>query len=276
MITLLIGFAAVNTGNNLLFLVVSGLLAFMSVTGVAGMKNIKYIFPVLIPPEEVYAGIPAAFKLSIRNDKLWIPSFLIRFKCGSGRSFIFPVVPHKSTHHDTLFFTFNQRGRASLGRITISSPYPAGFFTRYVSFDSGRTITVFPGLLPTDSGGSGEEVSVTGFGLRRERGVDGELERIYPYTASEPLRMIHWKHSARSGDLLVKGFDKSVAAPVVIDLDSLAGGVEERLSRAAWLVQHWVHERPVGLKTGGHVFPAGIGRRHGLNLLQELALYGRD
>ena len=55
-ITLLLGFAAVNTGNNLLFLVVSGLLAFMSVTGLAGMTNLKGLTPELVPPVEIFAG----------------------------------------------------------------------------------------------------------------------------------------------------------------------------------------------------------------------------
>ena len=107
--------------------------------------------------------------------------------------------------------------------------------------------------------------------------MSGELERIYPYSGSEPLRMIHWKHSARSHDFLVKGFGRSVVAPLVIDLDALPGqGVEERLSRAAWLVQRWVRERPVGLMLGGRVLPAGMGKQHGLKLLKELAVYGSD
>jgi uncharacterized protein (DUF58 family) len=89
--------------------------------------------------------------------------------------------------------------------------------------------------------------------------------------------LIHWKHSARSHDLLVKGFGRSVAAPLVIDLDTLAGqGIEERLSRAAWLVQRWVRERPVGLRVGDRVLPTGTGKQHGLLLLKELALYGSD
>ena len=89
--------------------------------------------------------------------------------------------------------------------------------------------------------------------------------------------MIHWKHSARSHDLLVKGFGKSVVAPLVIDPTVLAGeGVEEQLSRAAWLVRRWTRERPVGLLLGNRVYPPGIGKQHSLLLLKELALYGSD
>ncbi len=274
LITLLLGFAAVNTGNNLLFLVVAGLLAFMSVTGLAGMYNIKQLIPDLLPPKEIYAGIPAPFVLSVRNTKRYLPSFLIRLEYSAGQSIVFPVIPKKSESKGSVLIIFSQRGLVSLGTVTISSPYPVGFFTRFWKFEIRSRVTVFPRPLASSLSGIGDESPAFGTGLRRERGVSGELERIYPYTASEPLRMIHWKHSARSHDLLVKGFGRTVVAPLVIDPDTMPGqGIEERLSRAAWLVQRFVRERPVGLILSGRVFPAGIGSLHGLKLLKELALY---
>ncbi|MDD2580758.1 MAG: DUF58 domain-containing protein [Desulfuromonadaceae bacterium] len=277
LITLLIGFAAVNTGNNLLFLVVAGLLAFMSVTGLAGMYNIKKLIPVLHPPKEIYSGLPATFRLSVRNTKRFLPSFLIRLDCLTGQNVVFPVVLQNTICHAPVLLTFNQRGQVPLGTITISSPYPVGFFIRYWRFEIDSSVTVFPRPIASDSIGSGDGGVASEIGLRRERGLSGELERIYPYSGTEPLRMIHWKHSARSYDLLVKGFGMSVAAPLVIDLDALPGqGVEERLSRAAWLVQHWGGERPVGMLLGGRVLPVGGGKQHSLMLLKELALYGCD
>ena len=249
----------------------------MSVTGLAGMYNIKKLIPALHPPDEIFAGIPAPFRLSVKNSKRLLPSFLISLEYHSGQSLVFPVVPNNSMRSDTLLLTFSRRGVLPVGRITVSSPYPVGFFRRYWSFDSTDTVTVFPAPLATLPGGNGDESPAAGADLRRERGLSGELERIYPYSGSEPLRMIHWKHSARSLDFLVKGFGRSVAAPVVIDLDLIAGqGLEERLSRAAWLVQRWVRERPVGMILGGRVLAAGTGRQHGLQLLKELALYDSD
>lgn len=277
LLTLLIGFAAVNTGNNLLFLVVAGLLAFMSVTGLAGVYNIKKLIPDLHPPEEIYAGIPAPFRLSVRNSKRFLPSFLIRLECSAGQALVFPLLLKNSTYEETILYTYDLRGNVPLGKVTISSPYPVGFFTRYLSFEIDRSVTVFPHPIAADSSGSGEESQATGAGLRQERGLSGELERIYPYSGSEPLRLIHWKHSARSHDLLVKGFGRSVAAPLLIDLDAMpVVSLEERLSRAAWLIKRWVRERPVGMLLGGRIFPVGIGKQHGLMLLKELAVYGSD
>jgi uncharacterized protein (DUF58 family) len=246
----------------------------MSVTGLAGMYNIKKLIPDLQPPEEIYAGIPAPFRLSVKNSKRLLPSFLISLEYHTGQSLVFPVVPNNETRSDTVLLTFNRRGQVQVGRISISSPYPVGFFRRYWSFDITDTVTVFPTPLATLLSGSGDESPAAGTGLRRERGLSGELERIYPYSGSEPLRMIHWKHSARSLDYLVKGFGRSVVAPMVINLDLISGqGLEERLSRASWLVQRWVRERPVGMIIGGQVIAAGTGKQHGLRLLKELALY---
>jgi uncharacterized protein (DUF58 family) len=249
----------------------------MSVTGLAGMYNIKQLLPDLQQPDEIFAGIPAPMRLSVTNTKRFLPSFLVRLEWSAGQVHVFPVVLKNSSSDVTFLHTFNQRGQIPLGRVTVSSTYPVGFFTRYWSFDIDGDVTVFPHPIAAVPGGSGDESPVTGTVLRRERGLSGELEQIYPYSGAEPLRMIHWKHSARSHDLLVKGFGRCVIAPLVIDLDALSGhGVEGRLSRAAWLVRRWVRERPVGLMLGERIIPAGSGKRHGLMLLKELALYGSD
>lgn len=275
--TLLLGFSAVNTGNNLLFLVVSGLLAFMSVTGVAGMSNIKGLVPVLLPPDEIFAGIAAPFRLRLRNGKRFLPSFLIRVECQSGQSQVFSVIDKRSYRDGNVMLTFSQRGRIPVGRVTVSSSYPVGFFTRYWTFEIDTNLTVFPHPLISGYPASVDQAQRAGSGLLRERGLDGELERIDLYTGAEPLRMIHWKLSARSADFLVKGFGRQSSTPLAIDIEAMPGrGMEERLSRAAWLVRRWVRERPVGLVLGDRVIPAGCGRQHGQKLLAELAVYGLD
>jgi len=50
--------------------------------------------------------------------------------------------------------------------------------------------------------------------------------------------------------------------------------LEQRISRAAWLVKRWCALRPVGLKLDADLLPAEVGHRHALRLLTALALYG--
>lgn len=249
----------------------------MSVTGLAGMYNIKGLRPELIPPDEVFAGIAAPFRLRVSNGKRYLPSFLIRLECQAGQALTFPVVPQHSSREGDIMLTFNQRGRVKAGRFTISSTYPVGFFTRYWTFEDSTAFTVYPHPLAASDSAAGDDRRRVGAALRRERGIDGELERIDPYSGAEPLRMIHWKLSARSPDFLVKGFGRQTAPPLLIDPARLPGqGQEERLSRAAWLVRRWVRERPVGLVLGERLIPAESGKNHGRILLTELALYGLD
>jgi uncharacterized protein (DUF58 family) len=247
----------------------------MSVTGLAGMYNIRKLHPYLLPPNEIFAGTPAPFRLCVKNSKRYLPSFLISLKCISGDSFIFPIVKQGSSSEGIVMLTFSNRGAASAGMITVSSTYPVGFFTRYWSFFSDVQFTIFPALLAGGYSDSSEESPFLGKALRRERGIEGELEQIYPYSGAEPLRAIHWKLSARSQELHVKSFGSQSSSPLLIDLTKLPGqGLEERISRAAWLVRRMVRERPVGLVLGSRVIPAACGKQHGQMLLTELALYG--
>lgn len=271
------GFSAVNTGNNLLFLVVSGLLAFMSVTGLAGMLNIKGLTPELLPPMELFAGTPACFRLQVRNAKRLLPSFLIRLEFPGGHGVTLPLVPRSGSAEGCVTLTIPGRGRAGVGTITVSSPFPVNFFTRWWTFPAEAGFIVFPRLIKGQPDGNDRGQKQVGSAIRQNRGLDGELERIGNYSGSEPLRMIHWKLSARSDELLVKQFGRLTAQPLVIDIDTLPGSnIEERISRAAWLVRRWSRERPVGLRFGGRIIPAEAGHRHSLRLLTELALYGID
>jgi len=272
----LLGFSAVNTGNNLLFLVVSGLLAFMSVTGYAGMVNIQGLTPELLPPDEVFAGTPTHFRLRVNNSKRYLPSFLIRLERG-GQAITLPLIGSGTSVEGSVALTFPDRGRVSIGRITLSSPFPVNFFTRYWKFDLDDSIIVFPRLLPGLPAGEGVEAERIGSNSRQSRGVDGELERIATYSGREPYRMIHWKLSARGDELLVKEFGHQATPPLIINPEELPGqNLEQRISRAAWLVRRWVQERPVGFRCGSRIIPAASGRRQGLKLLTELALYGQD
>ena len=249
----------------------------MSVTGLAGMLNLKGLTPELLPPGEIFAGSATPFLLRVHNAKRRIPSFLIRLECHGGQSVTVPLVPRSGTAAGSVRLTFPERGRSAIGKIIVSSPFPVNFFTRYWTFSLDASFVVFPRLLPVVAAGDGNSSGREGSNWRTARGVDGELERISGYSGSEPLRMIHWKLSARGDELLVKEFGQQAVRPLIIDLDKQPGRtLEERISGAAWLVKHWVALRPVGLKLGGFTIPASAGIRHGEHLLTELALYDGD
>lgn len=275
LITILLGFAAVNTGNNLLFLVVSGLLAFMSVTGYVGMANLQRLSVELIPPSELYAGQPASFMLRIGNRKRRLPSFLLSLSCQGGKA-VLGHLPAGTTVDLPLELTLPERGWTRVTSAQVSSPFPVGFFIRSWRLTVDRQLLVYPQLVPCVESGGGRQGSPVAGGRHDERSSSGEMERIVEYSGREPLRQIHWKLSARSDELKVKQYRSATAEPLTIELDDLPGRLEERISCAAWLVHHWTPERPVGLRLGEQRVPSQAGLRQMHHLLGLLAVYAKS
>lgn len=77
-ITLVIGIAGINTGNNLLYIVVAALLSAMLVSGIASAVVLRHLELDIHIPEHVFAGRPMLARLMLRNLSNWLPSFSIR------------------------------------------------------------------------------------------------------------------------------------------------------------------------------------------------------
>jgi len=76
-IVLLIGIAALNTGNNLLYVIVAALLAAILVSGFASAMVLRDLELDVRLPEHVFAGRPALGRVVLRNPRRWLPSFSV-------------------------------------------------------------------------------------------------------------------------------------------------------------------------------------------------------
>ncbi len=72
-----LGVAAVNTGNNLVYLLCSMLLALILVSGMLSEQSMRGLRLTVVLPEEVYAGRPALFGAIVANRKRRLPSYSI-------------------------------------------------------------------------------------------------------------------------------------------------------------------------------------------------------
>jgi uncharacterized protein (DUF58 family) len=77
-ITLVIGIASINTGNNLLYIVVAALLSAILVSGIASAVVLRHLELDVHLPEHVFAGRPMLARMLLRNLSGWLPSFSIR------------------------------------------------------------------------------------------------------------------------------------------------------------------------------------------------------
>lgn len=74
-LTVVIGVAALNTGNNLLFLVVAAMLAAILVSGVASAVNLKNVELEVVLPGQVFAGRHVLARLILHVRRRFLPLF---------------------------------------------------------------------------------------------------------------------------------------------------------------------------------------------------------
>ncbi len=78
LISVVIAIAAINTGNNLLYVVVAALLSAILVSGIASALVLRSLALDVHLPEHVFAGRPMLARLLLRNASSWLPSFSVR------------------------------------------------------------------------------------------------------------------------------------------------------------------------------------------------------
>src|ERR1700758_5114877 len=78
LVTLVIGIAALNTGNNLLYIVVAAMLAAILVSGVVSAWVLRWLELDVRLPEHVFAGRPVAGRIVVHNPRRFWPSFSVR------------------------------------------------------------------------------------------------------------------------------------------------------------------------------------------------------
>ena len=78
LVTLVIGIAALNTGNNLLYIVVAAMLSAILVSGVVSAWVLRWLELDVRLPEHVFAGRAVAGRIVVHNPRRFLPSFSIR------------------------------------------------------------------------------------------------------------------------------------------------------------------------------------------------------
>jgi uncharacterized protein (DUF58 family) len=274
-VSIIMGLLAINGGNNFHYLAASAILGYMLASGVAGRRNIRGTSVSLSFPDEIYALTPFFLTVEVHNSGR-VPIFLIEVAVGDAKTW-FPVIQPGETSRKTVMFTISSRGLCGIDGIELSSPYPFNFFTRYwpVSFD-GRA-TVFPSPISLRPGDfriwTDSEMDA---GRSQKPDCESDIVGVRPYAEGDPMKMIHWKSSARTGRLNSKLYESDGdAAARMIDLDSLVSrGLEAGLSIASHEISEAIKSgRSIGMVDRGAVWAASPVRADKLSMLTSLALY---
>lgn len=303
LIMIVVGFAAWNTGNNLLFLVFSLLCSTVFVGGVAARASLRDLIVSARFPDHIFAGDAAPVIVTLRNAKRVLPSFSIlveargpresapatKFKRRRRRGYLkrplayFTYVPHHAAAEQRVEQLFSTRGHVLINGFDLSTRFPFGFF-RFRRRLSARTvdIVVYPKPEPI-----GDELHLlpmyAGNIPSARRGIGQDLFSLRNYQARDDLRHIDWKATARSRNLMVREFtaEDERRITIVLDTRELADADRETFEKrfeagvvqTASLLKHFIDERAeVRLTLGEDLGTYGSGLAHLFAGLRRLAL----
>jgi uncharacterized protein (DUF58 family) len=297
-IIMVVGFAAWNTGNNLLFLVFSLLCSTLFVGWIAARTSLRDLTVSARFPDHIFAAEPAPVIVTLRNTKRLLPSFSVFVEArgpGSETSAAlsrrrhvkrllayFSYVPHHASAEQRVEQLFPKRGHVLIDGFELSTRFPFGFFRRrrrlrardvdIIVYPKPEVISDELHLLPMSAGRLPS--------LRRGAGHD--LFSLRDYQPQDDLRHIDWKATARSRRLTVREFTSEDERRITIVLDTrLPGPPTEQLTerfekgvvQTASLLKHFVEERAeVRLALGDEVGPFGSGVEQLYRCLKRLAL----
>ena len=236
---IVVAMVALMSGNNLIYLILSCMLAAMVIAGLVSRLGLSGLQLTLAFPTHLFAGQPTAAQATLRNLKRWMPSFSIWFgvaPSASGRCHLqmkevyCPMITGRGESHISVPSTFLHRGRFQQGDFRLRSKFPFSFVERRARLRLTKQVYVYPSV---DSSALVEELigPAAKAWQAPERGDSQDLYRIRTATADDGARFVDWKATARSTDLMVREFTREDRryAEVVFDARVSGGTVPELL-----------------------------------------------
>lgn len=269
----------INAANNLIYLLVSFLLASMLVSGMASQHNLKNLDVNVIFPSEIFAETPFIAMLEIVNRRKRFPAFFIKLKLLDQSVFVMFLKARESRRF-MLKVSLPGRGLYEEFSVQVMSRFPFNFFSRSFTLEFKQKIIAYPkplkcGYFEIDSIDRNDEHRIGEINIPSYGWLEDEIVYIRDYREGDPKKSINWKATARTGDLKVNERLPEVPRIMVIDLDGPSGvDLETVLSCATYAVIKYAEEGYlVGLKGKTLSVPPGAGAAHLKNILEILALY---
>jgi uncharacterized protein (DUF58 family) len=237
-------------------------------------------------PDRVPRGDPSMVTLTVTNtSRLRSATLVAEDQCG-GRTVPVPVLRLRPRRDTTASYPVptDRRGVVPIGPLRVTRRDPLGLAGLTRSQGGTAQVWVYPRIHPLSAVPAGVARSLDG---RLDRVPHGSItfDSLREYVVGDELRRVHWRTTARVGELMVREHLDTSLPKIVVLLDDRAGShpdpetFESACEAAASVVAaavredlaitlHLVSGRAVG--TGGR---AATGSRDFLDLLAEATLH---
>ncbi|MCA9601155.1 MAG: DUF58 domain-containing protein [Polyangiales bacterium] len=244
-----VAFAALNTGNNLVYLMLGLLLSLILLSMVMSELVMQRLEVARRAPRRAFSGEPARVEYSIRNARPWTVSYALEVDdwiegVPPGRGSFFVKIAPGEIADAAHVRVAPRRGVVALRGYRVRTRYPFGIVEKYKIYDQPSEWLIYPAREPVRHAWPSFE----------RRGEERHLERpghgaepggLREYRAGDEARSIHWRRSAALGDLVVRERELEASSIVQIYVNNaLPDGAEAgwyrtfetAIARAAYLV----------------------------------------
>ncbi len=230
-IAILLGVGAVNTGNNLLYLVLSLLMSIIAISGVLSELNLRSLRVRRTAPRELDVGEPALWRFEVENRKnrasfsIEVDEMTSDDALTQRPGLLLHLQPQEA---GTCFAVVRaeRRGPIATVGLRISTTYPFGFARKSMVVEVPARVLALPAVAEV-------EVPLQGSRSRGEQerspkaGVGSELRGLRDFRAGDLARDLHWKVSARRGRLIAREWESEAARQVQVEFIHLAVAADQ-------------------------------------------------
>ena len=284
-----VGMGAINTGNNLLYLILAMCCSFIAVSGILSELTLRDISLEGSSSKFIYAKEASPIRIKLTNHKRKIPSYSLRLVFPNSHQSGFEVdrdlyffhVPVGQSIEKTVMVKAYNRGTLKIEQCLLASSFPFGFFVKSKMVPLNIDCTVFPEIRPVQLPGA-DQASIEGEGSIQPYG--DEIFALREFRPGDSMAAVHWKSSAKSDKLRVKEFLSGDKRNFTIFLNLTdpetnqivaKEELEKRVSESASLAFHLIrHGDEVSLKTHEKETPFGNSEAHLESLMHYLAFAG--
>ena len=244
-------FAAVNTSNNLLYMVLSALLAVLVLSGFLSSLNFRHLRIDIRVPSHCFAAEPFSASVLVHNEKKVFPSLSIQFETQEHNAFRFsnfyiPLIRAERHVSQIGQARFTKRGRYVMREMRASSRYPFGFFLKYRKYAVAAECICYPEIIPVERMNR-SALDIQGSNARFERGPGFDLYTIRDYLPVDSARHVHWKASAKTAVLKTREYAAEESRRIILAFDRFgqsgdAEKFEQLVSYTASIAYHLIQD----------------------------------
>jgi uncharacterized protein (DUF58 family) len=253
-ITFGVGFAAINTGNNLLYLLLGMLLALIVVSSVMSELSLRRLTVVRRLPPRAQVGRPHLVEVEVHNHKGKVPSYAIEIEDlregqpADKRCFFLKISPD-SAQIAAYRRTPARRGRDRHVGFRIATRFPFGLFEKSRETAAEGEIIIYPATDPLElpAKADGRWLGTDG---RFGPGSGDEIMGVRPMRDGDDHRDIYWRKSASGRQMVLRERARETSRQVMLMVDSEHPGTTPD---PTWLDQFEMRIREVASRAVAHI-----------------------